>query len=80
MTGHYIYKLQISSYERDANGRVTKIHGRHARVGHLSNRLAQRIFDNCGQLERVKMFASPDWVPESQVDSDQSIVGSIEAF
>ena len=80
VTGHYIYKLQISSYERDANGRVTKIHGRHARVGHLSNRLAQRIFDNCGQLERVKMFASPDWVPESQVDSDQSIVGSIEAF
>lgn len=78
--GHYIFKLQISNYERDETGRVIKISGRHARVGHLSDRLAQRIFDNCGQLERVKQFARPDWVPESMNNSNEAVVGNTEEF
>lgn len=78
--GHYIFKLQISNYERHETGRVIKISGRHARVGHLSDRLAQRIFDNCGQLERVKQFARPDWVPESMNNSNEAVVGNTEEF
>ena len=63
--GHYLYKLQISHFEFDGNGRVKKVHGKHQKVGYLSDRMAQHIFDNCGNFELVHKFASPDWRPES---------------
>lgn len=65
VVGHYIYKLQISSYEYAQDGSVANVHGFHARVGHLSDNMAQRIFDNCGQKELVQKFARPGWEPES---------------
>lgn len=63
--GHYLYKLQISHFEFDGNGRVKKVHGKHQKVGYLSDRMAQHIFNNCGNFELVHKFASPDWRPES---------------
>lgn len=68
--GHYIYKLQISSFDYSDDGTVQAIHGRHCRVGHMSDKMAQRIFDNCGQLEDVKPFARPDWMPENFVNKE----------
>ena len=65
--GHYIYRLQITNYEYAADGSVSAVHGIHARIGNLSDKMAQRIFDNCGRLDLVKKFARPDWQPESYV-------------
>lgn len=68
VVGHYIYRLQISGYEYNADGTVAAVHGHHARVGYLSDKMAQRIFDNCGRKELVKKFARPDWEPESAIN------------
>lgn len=65
VVGHYIYKMQISSYEYAPDGTVAHVHGIHARVGNMSDAMAQRIFDNCGQKELVQKFARPGWEPES---------------
>jgi pilus assembly protein CpaF len=65
VVGHYIYRMEISDYEYDDRGRVAAVHGAHRRVGYLSDTLAQRIFDECGQFERVIKFARPDWMPEN---------------
>lgn len=62
--GHYIYQAQISSYEYADDGSVKAIRGRHARVGYLSDKLAQRIYENCGLLEQVRKFSRPDWEPD----------------
>lgn len=62
--GHYIYQAQISSYEYADDGSVKAIRGRHARVGNLSDKLAQRIYENCGLLDQVKKFAREGWEPE----------------
>lgn len=81
VVGHYIYKMQISKYERDEAGRIIRIHGRHAKVGYISDAMAQRIFDNCGLLDEVKQFARPDWMPESMVNGEQNeVVGQVEGF
>lgn len=62
--GHYIYKFQVTKFHYDEHGKVTKIDGRHQRVGYLSDHLAQKVFDNCGLYEQVKKFTRPDWKPE----------------
>lgn len=64
VVGHYIYKLLVDSFEYEGE-RVKAIHGKHRRVGHLSDRLAQRIFDNCGQKDVVQKFARPGWEPDA---------------
>ena len=64
VVGHYIYKMQVSRYIYAEDGiRVKRVKGYHMRVGDLSDKLAQRIFNNCGQRELVKKFAAPDWEP-----------------
>ena len=62
--GHYIYKMLIDHYDYDNQGNVIHIAGAHCRVGNLSDAMAQRIFDNCGRYELVKIFARPGWEPE----------------
>lgn len=65
VVGHYIYKMQVSRYHYAEDGvHVKKIDGFHQRVGDLSDTLAQRIFDNCGNLELVQKFARKGWEPE----------------
>ena len=72
VVGHYIYKLEVSDFEYDRDGRITAVHGAHRRVGHISDKLAQHIFDECGQYDRVAKFASPGWKPASLVSGDKS--------
>jgi pilus assembly protein CpaF len=71
VVGHYIYKLQVESYDYNEDGSVKKVNGFHSRVGDLSDKMAQRIFDNCGLVDVVKKFARPDWEPE-KINFDQS--------
>lgn len=61
--GHYIYKMQVKEYFYDADGMVEKVKGFHARVGDLSDAMAQKIFDNCGKLDLVKKYARKGWEP-----------------
>ena len=69
--GHYIYKYQIREFERDpVTRKIIKIHGEQKRVGNLSDKLAQYIFNNCGDVNAVKKFANKDWLPEGFTKSD----------
>lgn len=77
--GHYIYQTQIAKYDYAEDGSVKAIHGRHARVGHLSDKLAQRIYENCGLLEQVQKFARPDWEPAG-LRTDKDAYLSAESF
>ena len=63
VTGHYIYKLFIESFEYEG-AKIKAIHGKNRRVGDLSDEMAQRIFDNCGLLDVVKKFAREGWEPD----------------
>ena len=64
--GHYIYKMQVEAFEYAADGvHVNHVKGFHARVGDLSDEMAQRIFDNCGRYELVAPFARKGWKPAS---------------
>lgn len=68
VVGHYLYKLHISSMDKDENDKVTKVRGAHVRVGDLSDNMAQRIYDNCGDFKTVSKFARPGWEPEKIED------------
>lgn len=65
VVGHYIYRLQIKRYEYAEDGTVKHVYGTHCRVGDLSDKMAQRIFDNCGRYDLVRPFAREGWQPES---------------
>lgn len=82
VVGHYIYHLEVSEYVYDDAGNVVAIHGAHRRTGDISDELAQRIFDECGQLERVARFARPGWMPESMIMKNSNDVthGASMAF
>ena len=64
VSGHYIYKMQVEDYEYAEDGiNVKHVSGYHMRVGDISDKLAQRIFDNCGRIDLVKKFAREGWTP-----------------
>ena len=83
VVGHYIYQMQVSKYHYAEDGiHVEKIDGFHQRVDDISDNLAQRIFDNCGNVELVKKFARPGWEPARPALSDTADAGnrSFEVF
>lgn len=63
VTGNMIYQFIIDRYERDEEGRIDKVHGSHRKVGNISYTLAQRLFENGVELERLRKFAGDDFVP-----------------
>lgn len=73
--GHYIYKMQVTGYDYDEHGNVISVHGIHAKVGYLSDKLAQRIYDNSGRYDLLKKFVRPDWKPECAATSEQLAQG-----
>lgn len=68
--GHYIYRMMVDHFEYDEKGKVTHVYGSHCRVGDLSDKMAQRIYDNCGRLEDVQRFARKGWMPERNGTSE----------
>ena len=62
VVGTTLFKFVVSGREVDEAGRVTKIMGHHARVGALSTRLCQQLFDEGVDLKFIHSYA-PGFVP-----------------
>ena len=43
VTGNTLYKYAVERYERDKEGRITKVIGSHRRAGNISPALAERL-------------------------------------
>ncbi len=58
VVGNMLYKYKVTSLERDDTGLITKINGTHQKVGELSIKLAQKLFDNGVSVEIIKKYCS----------------------
>ena len=65
VSGRTLYKFMVSGKEVDAKGRITRILGQHTRVGNLSNRVCQHLFDEGVDLEFIRKYA-PQFKPMTE--------------
>ena len=61
VTGTMLYKYLVTGTEKDSTGRITRINGYHARLGILSQRLCQQLFDEGVDLQFIRTY-SPNFV------------------
>lgn len=56
LLGNTLFKYKVSHHERDATGMIIKTHGRHCRVGAISDKLAEQL-SICGvDYAKLKPF------------------------
>lgn len=64
-----IYRFVVEGFERDKDGKLLKVNGKHKKVGNISNSLAQKLFENGVDLDIIRKYASPEFVPGRETDS-----------
>jgi pilus assembly protein CpaF len=57
VTGNTLYKYVVDHYERDKEGRITKVIGSHRRVGNLSPALAERLLVGGVPQSEIRRFS-----------------------
>ncbi|MCL2497166.1 MAG: Flp pilus assembly complex ATPase component TadA [Symbiobacteriaceae bacterium] len=62
VSGNTIYKFVVSGKESDEQGHIVKIRGEHLRVGSLSPKLCQQLFDEGVDLEFIYRY-NPAFTP-----------------
>jgi pilus assembly protein CpaF len=63
VVGHTLYKFNVEDTVRDGRGHITKVIGRHCRMGTISPRLYSRLRDN-GAPEQLLQRLFPGAVGE----------------
>lgn len=63
---HCLYCFDLDKVDTDGKGNHLQVHGRHSRVGALSDELAQKIYEKCQCLQDVQKFARAGWLPKPQ--------------
>lgn len=57
VTGNTLYKYVVDHYERDSEGRITKVIGSHRRVDNISPALAQRLLIGGVPQKEIRRFS-----------------------
>lgn len=63
-----IYRYVVEGFERDDDAKLMKVIGRHEKVGNISQKLAQRLFENGVELSIVRKYAGEDFMPGKEYD------------
>ena len=61
VTGNTLYKFEVDRYEKDEEGRITRVVGSHKRVGNLSHTLAERLLVNGVELKEIRKYAGDEF-------------------
>jgi len=57
VTGSTLYKYVVDRYERDKEGRITKVIGSHRRMGNISPALAEKLLIGGVPQKEIRRFS-----------------------
>jgi len=57
VVGSTLFKYEVDHYEKDEDGRITRIVGNHKQVGYISHALAERLLINGVDIREIRRFA-----------------------